>query len=171
MSTGLVDPLRHNAWATEQLLTYCRGLSPEQLRATTEGTYGSILATLQHIIGAEGRYRSRLSGERPDWPSEPEATEDLDQLGRMADDMARFWEALAGGDFDPDRVISWISPRSGALTEVRAGLLVAQALNHGNEHRGQICTVLTTIGAEPPLLDGWSYGLATGGLRETPPRS
>jgi uncharacterized damage-inducible protein DinB len=49
-------------------------------------------------------------------------------------------------------------------------MLVAQALNHGNEHRAQIYTILTTIGVEPPDLDAWSYGLATGRFRETPPR-
>jgi len=167
MSDGLLDPLRHNAWATRQLLTFCHDLSPIQLGATTEGTYGSILATLQHVIGAEGRYRSRLTGARPDWPTEPEETDDLEELERMADQMARFWEELAIGGFDPDRVASWVSPMSGAFTEVRAGVLVAQALNHGNEHRAQIYTTLTTIGVEPPALDAWSYARATGGFRET----
>lgn len=170
MGGGLLDPLRHNAWATGQLLAFCRDLSPEQLRSTAEGTYGSILATLQHIVGAEGRYRLRLTGVRPDWPGDPEETEDLDELGGMAEDMAMFWDQLGAGDFDGDRVVSWVSAVSGAHTDANAGILVAQALNHGNEHRAQIFTILTTIGVEPPDLDAWSYGLAFGRFRETPPR-
>ena len=31
MTDGLQDPLRHNAWATKELLSFCRGLSDEQL--------------------------------------------------------------------------------------------------------------------------------------------
>ena len=170
VSAGLLDPLRHNAWATSQLLAFCRDLGAEQVHATSEGTYGSILATLQHMIGAESRYRFRLTRALPDWSGEPEETADLQELTRMADDMAEFWDELATSDFDPDRVISWVSRVSGADTEVRAGVLVAQVLNHGNEHRAQIFTILTTIGVEPPRLDGWSYGLASGRFRERTPR-
>jgi uncharacterized damage-inducible protein DinB len=71
VTTGLLDPLRHNSWATAQLLAFCRDLKPDQLEATSEGTYGSILSTLQHVIGAESRYRFRLSGQEVDWPSKP----------------------------------------------------------------------------------------------------
>jgi uncharacterized damage-inducible protein DinB len=170
MGNGLVDPLRHNSWATGQLLAFCRGLRPEQLQATSEGNYGSILATLQHVIGAEGRYRLRLSGQQPQWPLAPEEVDDLAELTRMTEDNAAYWDELATGDFDGDRVCSWVSTVSGAHSEAAAGMLVAQVLNHGNEHRAQIFTILTTIGVEPPDLDAWSYGLATGRFRETPSR-
>src|SRR6266496_1144964 len=95
MGNGLVDPLGHNSWATGELLAFCRRLSPEQLRASSEGTYGSILSTFHHMVDAEGRYRWRLSGAKPDWPREAEETEDLDELGRMVGDNARFFEELA----------------------------------------------------------------------------
>ena len=170
MTGELVDPLRHNSWATRQLLAFCRELSPEQLQASSEGNYGTILATLQHLVGAESRYLFRLTGPKPDWPHEAEETEDLGELARMVEDMAGFWNRFAAEDFDAERVVSWVSTRSGHHNEANAGLLVAQTLNHGNEHRAQIFTILTTIGVEPPDLDAWSYGLATGRFRETPPR-
>jgi len=168
MTDGLLDPLRHNAWATRRLLAYCRRLDPEQLEAASPGTYGSILETLQHILDAEGGYRTRLAGEPPDWPREPEEVDDLDELAAIAEDTAAFWERLVREGFDPDRVISWTSKGSGAYTEVRAGLLVAQTLNHGNEHRAQICTILGSLGLEVPELDGWSYGIDTGRFTEDP---
>ena len=171
MGNALLDPLRHNSWATRQLLEHCQGLTPEQLHATSDGNYGSILETLQHILGAEGRYRSRLSGKAPNWTTEPENSESLDQLIPMAEALSRYWEELGASDFDPDRMVSWNSQMSGAHSEAAAGMLVAQVLNHGNEHRAQIFTILTTIGEEPPNLDAWSYGLATGRFRETPARS
>jgi hypothetical protein len=36
---------------------------------------------------------------------------------------------------------------------------LAQALNHGTDHRSQICTALTTLGVEPPAVDVMSYGV------------
>src|SRR5204862_5707111 len=100
MTGELVDPLRHNSWATRQLLAFCREFSPEQLQASSEGNYGTILATLQHLVGAESRYLFRLTGPKPDWPHEAEETEDLGELARMVEDMAGFWDRFAAEDFD-----------------------------------------------------------------------
>jgi hypothetical protein len=36
-------------------------------------------------------------------------------------------------------------------------LLIGQALHHGNDHRTQICTVLSANGFESPDLDFWRY--------------
>src|SRR6184192_1699631 len=120
MSSGLVDPLRHNSWARGPLLAFSRDLRPEQFQATSEGNYGSILATLQHVIGAEGRYRYRLSGAEPPWLGKPEEVDDLGELTRMAEDNAACWEELATGEFDGDRVCSWVSTVSGAHSEAAA---------------------------------------------------
>jgi len=150
------------------VIAYLRHLEPGQLDSTAPGTYGSIIETLGHMVGAEGRYRTRLAGVRPDWPRDPEVTSDLDELSAMNDDMAAYWESLVADGFDPERRISWTSEGSGALTEVRAGLLVAQALNHGNEHRAHICTILGSLGLEVPDVDGWAYGIDTGRFTEDP---
>ena len=166
MANALFDPLHHNSWANAQLLEFCRGLTDDQLRATAPGTYGTILATLQHVVGAEERYSSRLAGRDWAWAQEPEDTEDLRELAGMADELARFWDELAEGEFETDRIVSFVSRSSGAQAEARAGMLVAQTLNHGNEHRSQIATILTTIGVEPPELDGWHYAIESGRFRE-----
>jgi uncharacterized damage-inducible protein DinB len=168
MSSLLSDPLGHNSWATRQVLDFCRRLRPEQLQATVTGTYGTILSTLQHIIEAEAGYRFRLSGDEPAWRKRVKDTADLTALAEMVDDMAAFWNRFIDADFDPDRSMRYSIDRSGngrreiEEVDVKAGVLVAQVLNHGNEHRAQIFTILTTIGIEPPELDGWLYGEAVG---------
>lgn len=171
MSSGLTDPLRQNSWATGQLLELCRGLTRAQLDASAPGNYGTILETLQHILGAEDRYRSRLTGTDSPWPRRPEEIEDLGELSRMNEDVAGFWDELASNPFDPERTIrfSYADPDPedvGKEFDVKAGVLVAQAINHGNEHRAQIFTILTTIGVEAPELSGWTYGRATGRFGE-----
>ena len=40
---------------------------------------------------------------------------------------------------------------------------LAQVIHHGTDHRSQVCTILSTLGIEPPEIDVWAYGEATGG--------
>lgn len=164
MNEAVLDPFRHNAWATRELLKVCRPLTDEQLEATAAGTYGSIRATLYHLVESDGWYLGLLSGSMPEWmPDDDEPPPAMDELERWAVDVAAGWERfLAAGPVEPGRVIS---PREGE--EVEAGVLIAQALNHGNEHRAQIYTLLTTIGVPFPELDGWAFGEAHGRVRET----
>lgn len=49
--------------------------------------------------------------------------------------------------------------------EIDAEVVLAQALNHSTEHRAHICTILTTLGVEPPALDGWTWGEQKGRIR------
>ena len=67
----LVDAFEHHIWATTRLIDTCLELTPEQLDATAPGTYGSILDTQRHIVGADAGYLFVLSGERV-----PEVDED-----------------------------------------------------------------------------------------------
>ena len=163
MNEALLDPFRHNTWATRELLAVCRSLTDEQLGATTTGTYGGIRATLHHLIESEAYYLGLLGGSAPDWYREdPEPPPPMDELERRAADVAERWEAfLASGPVDPAK------PVAHADFETDAGVLIAQVLNHGNEHRAQIFTVLATLGVEHPELDGWAYGEAHGRYRET----
>ncbi len=46
--------------------------------------------------------------------------------------------------------------------QAHAGVLVAQALHHGNAHREQICPILTGAGLQPPDVQAWAYADATG---------
>ena len=161
MGDGLLDAFRHNTWATVRLVDHCGSLTQEQLQATAPGTYGSILATLQHIVGAENHYLWRLSGEQPPWPREAAEAAELGEIGRMAGELGRLWEQLLTGPLDGDELITGHN-REGSAFEVRSGVIAAQNLNHGNEHRSQVATILTTLGIDPPEIDGWAWGQATG---------
>lgn len=49
------------------------------------------------------------------------------------------------------------------------GLRLAQVLHHGTDHRSQVCTVLTSLGIEPPGIDLWDYGDELGRTKDVPP--
>ena len=50
-SSVLDDAFAHHTWATGRLIEACQALSPEQLDSTVPGTYGSIIATMRHLVG------------------------------------------------------------------------------------------------------------------------
>jgi len=160
MNDGLLDAFRHNAWATGELLRVCQALTETQLQMTAPGTYGSALATLQHIVRSEAGYCARLTGEEPSWDRRAEESPSLDELARRNDELAERWERFLATPFDAERtfVVPW---HDGSDYDVPAGIYLAQALHHGNEHRAQVSAALTVIGVAPPGLGLWDFAEAT----------
>ena len=57
MSTSLLaDAFGHHVWATTRLIDACLELTPGQLETVVPGTYGSILETMRHLVGADRSY-------------------------------------------------------------------------------------------------------------------
>ena len=59
----------------------------------------------------------------------------------------------------------------GSESHAPMGVRLAQAVHHGTDHRSQVCTVLTTLGVEPPPIDAWDFAEQDGRLVEVPPTS
>jgi uncharacterized damage-inducible protein DinB len=147
--------LRHNTWATGALIEFCRTLDAAKLDAHAQGTYGTLYGTLQHLVGAEQWYAKLLTGEtlgRPIRRSDP--PHPLDELATIAASAGARLLAVAGSD-DPTRVIVTNEPRRSTV-----GVVLAQIVHHGNEHRTQATTILGANGIEPPALSAWAYGRA-----------
>jgi uncharacterized damage-inducible protein DinB len=162
MNEALLDAFRHNSWATRQLLAACRNLSQEQLTSPGTGSFGNIIDTFNHIIMSDAGYLGRLSGSAPPWVMNREESTDLNQLEARVEETERIWEQFLSEPIDAERVLIL---DQGAY-EAHAGVLIAQALHHGNAHREQICAILTGFGVEPPDIQAWAYADATGRGRE-----
>ena len=61
-TSPLSDAFGHHVWATLRLIDACAGLTPAQLDTTVPGTYGSILDTMRHLVGADASYLYVTSG-------------------------------------------------------------------------------------------------------------
>lgn len=158
----LLEAFRHNAWATKQLLTFCRELSGEQLEIPATGTYGGVLTTLNHLILAEAGYLRAPAGSLPTWAVNRNESRDLGELASRVEELVQIWEQSLSEPVDAERVLV---VDDGAY-EVRDGVILVQALHHGNAHREQICTILTSLGLEPPDIQAWEYAWATGRIWE-----
>jgi uncharacterized damage-inducible protein DinB len=159
MNEVLFDSIRHNNWATARLVEFCReqDLSEEQIRARGVGTYGDIRETLNHIIACDGSYVRRMLGIPLEWASS-EVDVELAQLAERAAELSRLWEQVLANPIDVERVLVI----DDGAEEVRLGIFVAQALNHANHHREQVCAILTGLGIEPPDIQAWEYAWVTG---------
>ncbi|MDQ2690002.1 MAG: DinB family protein [Chloroflexota bacterium] len=165
-SSLLTDAFAHHAWATLRLLDVCESLTAEQLDTTVPGTYGSIMATLRHMVGADSWYLYRVSGERFEPISdEDEAVLDLAGMRALMETNGPRWQQLVAGPLDPDEMIS--VTREDGTYGAPIGIRLAQVLHHGTDHRSQICTALTSLGVEPPAIDLWDYGDAVGRTQES----
>jgi len=162
------DAFAHHVWATLRLIDVCTALSPQQLETAVPGTYGSILETQRHLVGADASYLLVSSGGRT--PAIDEDHMDLAELRTVMEGHGAAWSQLLSEDPDPDAVI--VRRRDdGSETHAPIGIRLAQALHHGTDHRSQICTALTTLGIEPPYIDVWDFGEQAGRVVEVPPTS
>jgi uncharacterized damage-inducible protein DinB len=163
------DAFAHHAWATLQVLDVCDSLDAEQLETAVPGTYGSILETLRHTVGADASYLFVVSGGRP--PAIDEDQMSVAELRSVMEGHGAAWASILDDErLDPGSVL--VRRRDdGSETQAPATIRLAQALHHGTDHRSQICTALTTIGVEPPAIDVWDFGLLDGRVVEVPPTS
>jgi uncharacterized damage-inducible protein DinB len=164
MASELLDAFRHGAWANRRLLEACRDLSPEQLAFNLPTGHGPALVTMKHLIGAESYYYAFVSGERLKLDWDEGRHETAESLLGFADDLANAWETLLAQPLDTARVISQ-QRSNGRVLQAKAGVMLAQALHHGNVHREQVSAILTHLGLTPPDISGWMYGESTGDLK------
>jgi uncharacterized damage-inducible protein DinB len=147
----------HHLWATERLIDHLARLPEERLDATVPGTYGSMLATLTHLVEADERYLMRLKDPTPP-PYEGRGAVPLEQLRAEVAEHRRRWaealDALGRGELRAQ-----IRDHHDGYPDTpdAEGMLLVQAVHHGNDHRTQICSTLGALGEEVPELDGWAF--------------
>jgi uncharacterized damage-inducible protein DinB len=160
-ATLLDDAMAHHVWATETLLDACTRLTSEQLSTPAPGTYGSILETFRHLVITDCWYLTFFRDEPQ--RLEEGAEVGLAELRSAITGNGRDWmELLASG---PDGETDVVEHGDGWTFHSPLGFRLAQVVQHGTDHRSQICTALTSFGIEPPGIDLWAYGEATGRTR------
>jgi len=161
------DAFAHHVWATLRLVDACLALNPQQLETTVPGTYGSILDTLRHCVGSDAWDLFVATGDRASIIDEREM--DLPELRAAMETHGPAWSWLLAQDLDPDAVLTEVDPDDGYTRTIVMGIELAAVLQHGADHRSQVCTVLTALGVEPPTIDVLEFGTQVGGVVEITP--
>ncbi len=162
----LADAFNHHVWATLRLIDACEGLDEKQLGTVVPGTYGSILDTVRHLVGADASYLYAMTGGRTPLVDEDQMA--LPELRAAMESHGPGWSMLLAEDLDPRAIITRHRD-DGSKSFAPLGIRLAQALHHGSDHRSQMCTTLTVLGFEPPDIDVWDFGVLDGRVYEEPP--
>jgi uncharacterized damage-inducible protein DinB len=155
--TTLIEFIRYNQWANQQLLAACLTLSESQLTTGIPGTYGSIRDIFRHLLRAEADYINRITGASPppsfkweDGPGLAEMSAYAAQLG------AAFMDTVHR--ILPTRNVH--EEENGKFIDYQARQLFMQVVNHGIEHRTNITTFLSSQDLPVPEIDNWGYMFA-----------
>jgi uncharacterized damage-inducible protein DinB len=158
-----IEAFRYHRWANLHLLDVCDKLSDEQLQLTSSGTYGTIAATLHHLVAAEQRYAVRFTGDTPATNEEDEFP-GIARLRQLANESADQLIEAAGKGKPKVVEVDWPEGKF----KLDLGVVIVQALHHGNDHRTHICTILGQHDIPYGDMDVWAYGHATGGIVPIP---
>lgn len=159
----LADAFGHHAWATLTVLDALAPLTDDQLATIVPGTYGSILATVGHLVASERSYLVVCVGG--DLPEIDEAGMDLAALREAMEPTGAAWAAFLATDPDPDLVVTR-NRDDGTRSHAPLGVRLAQVVHHGTDHRSQIATALSSLGITPPEMDVWDYAWSEGRISE-----
>lgn len=168
-SNSMIDDLyRFNSWANGRILKLCEGLTDEQLDQPREIGFGSLRATLFHILAAEEIWLERWEGI----PWRPFATDpqgvSLEGIGAKLNDVAERRTTLIDAEraMRWQREVSFFDSSHHAHTRCLFDLLVHVA-NHGVHHRAQALQYLKLLGRTIPVgLDYLVYKLAYPSLKQ-----
>jgi uncharacterized damage-inducible protein DinB len=143
----------YNAEMNRRLYSAARRLSDDERRMPRGAFWGSIHATLTHILWGDRQWMSRFDAwPRPDTPIRQSAQmiDDFAELANAreaADGNITLWAHKVDDAWLGDDMV-WFS--GAANREIRApkGLLVSHFFNHQTHHRGQAHAMLTAAGQE-----------------------
>ena len=150
----------HNLWANLHLLDVCAGLTPAQQEYSIEGTYGSIAATMLHLLAAEGRYVQLLTGKMAAAPlRESDSFPGWAALRAAAQQSGAALIAIARSAA-PDEVLR--GERGGTPYALPVTVPLIQGIHHATDHRAAIAIALAQLGVAVPTLDAWQYAQELG---------
>jgi uncharacterized damage-inducible protein DinB len=149
----------YNRWQNENLYGAAVTLTDAQRKEQRGAFFGSIHATLNHLLWADQIWMSRLAGTpKPKVGSIPESVgmyESWDELKREReafDQVIIDWaNRLDPASLDGD--LTWFSGATGRELTKPKWLLVTHLFNHQTHHRGQVHCLLTQFGAKPGTTD------------------
>ncbi len=147
---------RYNRWANTRLYDACAQLSPEAYHAARPSFFGSIHATLNHILVGDSIWLGRFKGAVPPQLTRLNMILHEDFAGLRAAREAKDAEILAFADgLDATALagsFTYKNMRGDAFTDPLFPPLM-HFFNHQTHHRGQVHGLLSHAGIEPPELD------------------
>ena len=146
---------RYNQWANRRIYAACAELPEAEYMKPRPCYFGSLHATLNHILVGDRLWIGRITGHMPDIKS-------LDQIlyaellglrvAREAED-AQIINVIDGMDAPTLNTTLRYTTMTGENAATPMRYVLAHIFNHQTHHRGQAHDLLSHAGASPPPLD------------------
>jgi len=149
---------RYNAWQNDGLRKMVGEMSKEELTKDRGAFFGSIFATLNHLLWGDAIWISRFDGGTEPDPSIKDSTTFTPTPAVWAGDRFRMdaritlWaNSVSAIDLVGD--VTWRSVAVGRDMSKPKSLCILQLFNHQTHHRGQVHAMLTALGKKPNDTD------------------
>ena len=165
----MIDPAfvrlmaRYNAWQNEGLRDIVERMDRAELDRDRGAFFGSIRATLNHLLWGDLIWMSRFDGGAvPEGGigGSVDLTPTIAEWGARrfkTDGRIRLWaDGLKAVDLAGD--LNWYSGAAGREMRRPIAPLVVHFFNHQTHHRGQVHAMLTAAGARPGDTDLFLMG-------------
>ena len=149
---------RYNAWQNNGFRQIIEDMPQEELNADRGAFFGSIMATLNHLLWADQLWMSRFDGgdapaggiaESVSLTASPSIwyAERFRADGRITEWARQINEVDLVGD------LTWFSGAMNASVTKSFAFCVTHFFNHQTHHRGQVHAMLTALGRRPGDTD------------------
>lgn len=138
--------LKHDHWATRQILEACAKLTPEQFHRKFEMGRGSLQETATHILGAMRGWTDMLAGGEPRPRIETEPQRTAEELLALLPAVTAEFDAVAHAH-PVDEIVSAV--RGGKSYSFTRGAVLTHVTTHGMHHRAQCLNMLRHVGVSP----------------------
>jgi uncharacterized damage-inducible protein DinB len=151
-----------NQWATGHIYDCVAELPDDAYRLDRKAFFGSIHATLNHLLLIDRLWTRRIEGRPLGFTSLSDILYDNFQELRAAQEAENISLIKLVNDFSEEGLQTSISYEAsdGTPGERQVWLILTTLFNHQTHHRGQIHTMLTQAGITPPPLDIIYYAQA-----------
>lgn len=149
----------HNTWQNMSFLTAADALTDAHRKADRGAFFGSIHATLNHLLWGDQVWLNRFGADMNKPPGTIMESVDLHKSWdaycsdrRQTDRAIGNWaDSLTASDLTGD--VRWTSGASGREVTRPKWLLVTHMFNHQTHHRGQVHAMLTAEGVRTDATD------------------
>jgi uncharacterized damage-inducible protein DinB len=147
---------RYNRWANRRVYDACAQLAPDDYHAPRPSFFGSIHATLNHLLVGDSIWFGRFTGNIPAHMTRldmilHETLADLRAARQAKDDeIIAFAESLDEAKLN--NTFTYTNMAGQQFTDPLFPPLM-HVFNHQTHHRGQVHGLLSHAGASPPSLD------------------
>jgi uncharacterized damage-inducible protein DinB len=160
----MIDPgyvqrmARYNRWQNESLYGVADTLSDAERRRERGAFFGSIHATLNHLLWGDQIWMSRLAGSPRPEGGIPESVSRYPQWSDLKRERGAFDQTIIdwADRLEPAWLagdLTWYSLAAKTELSNPRWLLVTHMFNHQTHHRGQTHCMLTQAGGKPKDTD------------------